>query len=351
MRRSILLTSTILGMIVAPQVASANSISPSVWSGTTKVGGVLTLDKLVSVTAGAPTSPQADVFFLTDSTGSMGGTIDSVKSNFGTIAGSLTGNFAFGVGNYKDEGDPWIYQLNQPVTTSQADVQTALNALYADGGGDFPEQSLYALKQVATDPGTNFRAGSKRIVLIAGDAPSHTDLTTVADAAAALNSAAITLESIDVGSLNYYGQYSGVGSLYDIGVSGKYFVNPDSSTLVDTIQAAIGSAFANYTTVTLQVVGASGVSVSFTAPYDGIYDRSIDRDFDFGLTFTGLTVGEHKFQVNALVDGGVIATEWDTITVTNVPEPATWVMMLAGLTGLGLVAGHRRKGRLAEAFA
>jgi hypothetical protein len=56
----------------------------------------------------------------------------------------------------------------------------------------------------------------------------------------------------------------------------------------------------------------------------------------------------HEFQINALVDGGIIATEWDMITVTNVPEPATWVMMLAGL---GLVAGHRRKGRLDDAIA
>ena len=310
------------------------------------------MTSLSSVTAGAPTSPQADVFFLTDSTGSMGGTIDSVKANFGTIASSLTGNFGFGVGNYKDQGDPWIYQLNQPVTTSQTDVQTALNGLYASGGGDYPEQSLYALSQVATDPLTGFRVGSKRIVLIAGDAPSHENLTTVAEAASALSSAAITLESINVGygGLNDYGQYSGLGSLYAMGVSGDYFVNPDPTTLVDTIEAAIGSAFANYSTVTLQVVGASGVSVSFTSPYDGVYDRSIDRSFDFGLTFTGLTVGVHEFQINALVDGGIIASEWDTITVTSIPEPATWVMMLAGLSGLGLVAGHRRKGRLAEAI-
>jgi hypothetical protein len=52
-----------------------------------------------------------------------------------------------------------------------------------------------------------------------------------------------------------------------------------------------------------------------------------------------------------------LSTAWDVsilggtiIPPINAPEPSTWVMMLAGLTGLGLVAGRRRKERLAEAI-
>ena len=55
---------------------------------------------------------------------------------------------------------------------------------------------------------------------------------------------------------------------------------------------------------------------------------------------------------------GPLATAWDVSILggtiipppNGVPEPSTWVMMLAGLTGLGLVARRRRKERLAEAI-
>jgi hypothetical protein len=333
--------------------ALADSISPSTFTGTTTVGGTLSLHKTVTVSAGAPTAAQADVFFLTDTTGSMGGTISSVQSNFGAIASSLsgTGNIAYGAGQYKDIGDSLVYSRTQNITTSLPAVQTAINSWSAGGGGDYPEQGLYALGQVATT--TDWRVGSKRIVLIAGDAPSKEgaqtlDGSTVASTAALLNANGVTLESINVGSggLNDLGQFNGAGSLYADGVAGNYFVNANPATLTATIEAAIGSAFLNYNNVTLQLFGApAGVGLLFTpATYSGVFDRSVDRDFGFDLTFTGLTPGAYNFGINALVDGGIIATEADSITVLGggVPEPASWAMMITGFGITGVLLRRRR---------
>jgi hypothetical protein len=348
--RSSLKLAYIASLILTSAPALADSISPSSFSGTTTVGGSITLSNIVTVNAGVPTGAQADIFFLTDTTGSMGGTIDTVKANFTSIASSISGNIAFGAGQFKDTGDAFAYQRDADITTDVTTAQTAINSWYASGGGDLPEQGLYALGQVATT--TSWREGSKRIVVMAGDATAHEDLATVESTAATLAANGVTVESIDVGNLNGAGQFSGPDSIYANGASGEYFTS-FGDDLVSTIQAAIGSAFSNYNNVTLQVLGAEGVAVSFTPnTFTGTYDRSVDRNFGFDLTFTGLTAGLHNFTINALVDGGIVASSSQSINVLDlggaVPEPASWAMMIAGF---GLVGGamRRRGERLAYA--
>ena len=81
------------------------------------------------------------------------------------------GDVAYGVGEYKDVGDPFVYRLNQDITTDTAAVQTGINAWVASGGGDWPEAQLYALYQVANT--VAWRPGSTRIIIWFGDAPGH----------------------------------------------------------------------------------------------------------------------------------------------------------------------------------
>jgi hypothetical protein len=340
-------TLALAGAMLGATPALADSISPASYSAALDVGESVTIKKTVTVSAGRPTTARADIFFLTDTTGSMGGTINTVKSNFGAIAAGLGGDIAFGVGQFKDVGDVFAYNLDQDITTSIATAQAAIDTWSASGGGDFPEQALYALSEVANT--TSWRAGAKKIVLLAGDAPAKTDLKSQADVVSDLVAAGVTVESIDVGGLNSDGQFDGAGSIYAGGVAGEYFTS-FGADLVDTIDAAIGSAFANYSNVTLGIAGVpAGVGVSFTpiGGISGLFDRSIERSFDFDLTFTGLTPGTYDFSIYGLVDGGIVATELDSITVSgSVPEPTTWAMMIFGLFAVGSTM-RRRKTALA----
>ncbi len=86
-------------------------------------------------------------------------------------ATSGLGDVAYGVGEYKDVGDPFVYRLNQDITSVTADVQTGINAWEASGGGDTPEGQIYALYQLANT--TSWRPGSTRILIWFGDAPGH----------------------------------------------------------------------------------------------------------------------------------------------------------------------------------
>ena len=49
-------------------------------------------------------------------------------------------------------------------------------------------------------------------------------------------------------------------------------------------------------------------------------------------------------EVNPIFSPGVFVLVSGTLTVTAVPEPSTWAMMLAGFAGLAY-AGHRRTQR------
>jgi hypothetical protein len=299
----------------------------------------VTVDKTVTVSAGAPSSSLADVFFLADTTGSMGGVISSVATSASAILAGTTGigNVAWGVGDYKDIGDVYEYRLETPITTSVAAVQAGINTWYASGGGDYQESDLQGLYEAAQS-GTGWRPGSARLLIWMGDASGHDPSgslgITEAQATAALQSANIKTLAVDVGTLNDTGQATRIAAA----TGGAYYHGIDSASIVSTIESAITAAFSTYGTVSLDLSEApAGVSVaSLPGSYTGTYDRSVERTFDFDVTFTGVNPGTYDFKIYALVDGGRVATEGDHIQVgSTVPEPTSIVLLSTLLLGMG----------------
>jgi hypothetical protein len=141
-----------------------------------------TLTETITVTI-PPTGlvTKADVYFLADTTASMDDLLAAVQGGAGAILGALTApgiDFAFGVGNYKDfprELSAYAFQHQLAPTANAADVQAAINAWSASGGGDTPEGQLFALDALAEAPGgaIGWRPDSKRIIVWFGDAPGH----------------------------------------------------------------------------------------------------------------------------------------------------------------------------------
>jgi hypothetical protein len=167
-------------LVLSMPAAVLAQVSPAEVKADLTPGESMTVDKTVT-TPEIP--PKPDIYFLTDSTGSMGGTIAAVKANAGAIMTDIQAvqpDAQFGVGNYKDfPYDSYCFQNQLNITDNTTDVQTAINAWTAFGGWDGPEGQLYALQQLA-DPGPVWRTGSTKIVVWFGDAPGHDPIPTAA---------------------------------------------------------------------------------------------------------------------------------------------------------------------------
>ncbi|MCB9616306.1 MAG: hypothetical protein H6721_00875 [Sandaracinus sp.] len=98
----------------------------------------------------------ADVYFLIDTTGSMGTPIANVRSSLSSAGGiidqvrAVIPNVWFGIGEFRDYGDAFIYRNQQDLTADAAAAQAGANRLSAGGGGDGPEGGVPAVWSVAT---------------------------------------------------------------------------------------------------------------------------------------------------------------------------------------------------------
>jgi hypothetical protein len=116
-----------------------------------------TLDTLVFSTD----LKMADVFFLMDTSGSMGGEIATLQSDLSSVIipgiDALVEDARYGVGRHDDyaagsygSGSDVPFELFEAMTYSTTDVQDAVNALDRHSGGDGPESQVPALWATAT---------------------------------------------------------------------------------------------------------------------------------------------------------------------------------------------------------
>jgi len=315
--------------LLIPVNVLADTVSPSSYATALKLGASVTITKTVTIQEGPPGTALVDVFFLADTTGSMGPTLASVQAGASAILSGLSelGDVAYGVGEYKDYDplypDPFVFRLNQDITDNAALVQAGIDAWVASGGYDWAEGQLYALKQVADTVG--WRQGSTRIIVWFGDAPGHDPAgpppgVTETEAIAALVAKTVKVIALNVilpgglpGSLDYYGQATRIATA----TNGKYYNGIDPAQIVTDIQNAIITSFQTYSTVSLGTsMVPAGLGVNVSPPsYTGEFDRSFDRTFSFDVTFTAVTPGSYNFSIPLLVDGGTMATEQDNIVV------------------------------------
>lgn len=336
--------------------AYADTISPTSVTDSLAIGESLTVRKTVVVEATGPTDAIVDAFFLIDTSGSMGAEIDAAKAATSDIISALDsfGNSTAGVGVFAEAALPGTgdnssssTSFNLDLTSNNAAITTAVNNVTLgdpDFGGSFPESSNTAIDIAANS--ASWRPGSNRFIFVLGDASSN-EFVSDADVMASLAANDIDLIGINFGGSAFADDITDLGGTVFDG-------SATAASIVAAVTAGITAGFAEYDEVTvddlgggLPEIGVSTVCVSADsgacvgADAIGSYDRSVDRTFEFDVTFTRLAAGDKAFETYALVDGGIVAVEKDRFTDSAVvPLPAAGWLLLGGL---GVLAGIGRR--------
>ncbi len=284
---------------------------------------------------------KADIEIAIDTTGSMGGAIDTAKSEATNLVNAVKAQIPdaqFSVVEFRDDGDTPEYAVHNQMTDDAATVQASIDGMVAGGGGDFPE-AYNLVFQNAADPLTagdiGWRADSRKFVVVIGDAPPH--------GAVPAGFSDCFDSSADPHSLNTATVLSGLAAAERtlFMVAANEFIKPCYDQLVaggfsGSASVLLGSAFADQIVTLIEEASSTvndvhlEVASAAPAPADASW-ISFDpasagpvetpAELVFTLTATvpdGTPAGEYVFDIVALADGGDIGHQELTIIV---PDP------------------------------
>ena len=327
MKKAGILTSILVAMLLMLGLVSpvAAQVDPPEVMADLAPGESLVVDKEV----GTPEiPPKPDIYFMSDTTGSMGGTIGAVSANADAILAAIAAvqpDAQFGVGNYRDYPydllPPFYHQLN--ITDDTVAVSAEIGNWVAAGGGDGPEGQFYALTQIA-DPGVDWRDGSTKIVVWFGDAPAHDPVPVAATGLGYdITEATVTKALVDAGirviaiSLPTGGYAAGLDD--DPTLYGGNYAAAYPPTVED---GSTGQAS--------RIAAATGGSYLFAATPDEVVDAILEGLSNLPITVTPVVVEPCDFlditfePSSRTVISGEIAAFTETITVAeNAPQCET----------------------------
>ena len=123
--------------------------------------------------------PVIDVVFALDTTGSMGGLLETAKEKIWSIATTMSQAdpaplIRIGLVGYRDRGDTYVTQL-VPLSSDLDSVYAKLMDFNANGGGDGPESVNQALNDAVTKFTWSQSTNAYKVIFLVGDAPPHMD--------------------------------------------------------------------------------------------------------------------------------------------------------------------------------
>lgn len=346
------------------------TVSPNVNNLTLDPGEIFS--EVITVTVPKDTgTPKWDVYFLSDTTGSMDSIIANVRIGANSILSALNipvYDIAFGVGNYRDfPNDAYAFRHQLNPTKVTANVTNEINSWIADEGGDSLEAQLFALDKLAEPAGgaIGWRSGAKRIIVWIGDNPGHdpicsaisgltyditessvtTKLVNEDIIVLAISTNAITgLDAVPTDPFNEYvgtcpiGGTAGQATRITSATGGTHSTGITPATIVTEIINLVTNAITKIGNLNLVPTGAIAPFVTSITPAGGYNDlpRNTSHLLNFNVQFTGVAPCSDHDQVfsgtiDVVADSIVVAKKDVIITVLQCDKYVYSVKFVCGI--------------------
>lgn len=221
------------------------------------LGGAAKLNRTSSV----------DVAFVVDTTGSMWDDIFQVKSSIGDIVDRLkeqSADFRISITEFKDfnhsggDSSDYPYRAIQSFTNDRTQIQSSVQTLNANGGGDW-EESVYSglMNTIQGKDIGEWRPDAEKVIILMGDAPAKDPEPetgyTLWDVMEEANKGGVLVppgvkakagtEGIHIHSIVIGSEPETMSNFKSIseGTGGKVFTALTASEVVDSIMEAIGT--------------------------------------------------------------------------------------------------------------
>jgi len=136
-------------------------------------------DPLPIIVPENPQQQQIEVVFALDTTGSMGGLLQTAKEKIWSIATTMASakgapQIRMGLVAYRDRGDTYVTKVFD-LTTDLDSLYAQLMDLKAEGGGDGPEDVSQAIYDAVNKISWSTSTKTYKTIFVIGDAPPHMD--------------------------------------------------------------------------------------------------------------------------------------------------------------------------------
>jgi Mg-chelatase subunit ChlD len=162
-----LFTVTLGAVVYYPQLSATTSVMKT------------PVNQHIVVSKPGVNKPRLDVVFVLDTTGSMGGLIQTAKDKIWSIATTMasaqpTPEIRIGLVAYRDRGDQYVTR-RVDLSADLDSVYAALMDFQAGGGGDTPESVNQALYNAVHQMSWSQDEQAYQVIFLVGDAPPHMD--------------------------------------------------------------------------------------------------------------------------------------------------------------------------------
>ncbi len=228
----------------------------------------------------------ADIAFVFDTTGSMWDEIDAAKAQATQLAQEWLTFFPNGrvaLVEYKDHGDSFVARVDLGLTNVVVDFQSAVNALSASGGGDYPEAVNSALMTALN--GLDWRAGAIKTAIVIADAPGKDPEPITGFTRDQVTQRSLEIDPVAIYALNAAG-FTDVTSWFAplaSATAGEVFVLQPGQTLADALFAVLETVhYSPVATLNGPYIAQTGTPIRFRTT--GSFDADaalVSYEWDF----------------------------------------------------------------------